>query len=153
MNKDISENNSSDVKTKDKTILKNDEEKFSKQRIKTSSPFCSDISEPLACLNNINFLKNALCELPLNPCEQKFIATNVIPLLSVMEQISRTSVNLSTSVSILSTTTIVPPRTEELIETINFIYRLNNEAECIYDVLIKRINKVVCCPERKNKDS
>ena len=66
-----------------------------------------------------------------------------------MEFIATTSFELATSVSILTTSPIVPRKKGELKDTIHTIYSMNDEVEDIYKVLKKRLKKLTqgdnCC--------
>lgn len=109
----------------------------------SSSSIFSDINTPLSTINNINSLKTALCDLPLNPCEQRFIATNITPLLSVLDLLGRVSYDLSYSVTILTNSPIVKPKRHKLIETIHTIYDINDQCQDIYDVIEPRVDTVL----------
>lgn len=96
-------------------------------------------AQTLAALNSI---KTELCRLPLDFCEREYIANCVTPLENTMESISRTSFQLSTSVSILTTSPIVPRKKRKLKDSINTIYDMNEDVEDIYKVLEKRLKKL-----------
>ena len=81
-------------------------------------------AQTLAALNSI---KTELCRLPLDFCEREYIANCVTPLETAMEFISRTSFELATSVSILTTSPIVPRKKGKLKDTIHTIYSINEE--------------------------
>jgi len=103
-------------------------------------------AQTLAALNSI---KADLCRLPLDFCEKEYIANCIIPLMTATELLSRTSFDLSTSVSILTTSPIVPRKKGKLKDTIHTIYSINDECEELYDILKKRFKKLTknngCC--------
>lgn len=113
----------------------------------TSSNIFSDINScintPLSAINNINSLKNALCELPLDPCEQKFISTNITPLLGVADLLGRLAYNLAYSTNVLTNSPIVKPKRHKLKETINTVYNINEQCQDIYDVIEERVDAVL----------
>lgn len=102
------------------------------------------LTDPLNLINNINSLKRAICELPLDPCEQKYIEINITPMLNIADELSRISSNLANSVALLSTSVIVCPNRCEIEQTINFIYELNRKCEEVYCNVNKKINNLLC---------
>ncbi|MDP4178590.1 MAG: hypothetical protein Q8900_09655 [Bacillota bacterium] len=142
--KDTSPSKSSENTSPSKSSENTSSNTSSADTSSTSSNILSDInsslSEPLSAINNINSLKSGLCELPLDPCEQKFISNNITPLLSTLETLARTSYDLSYSVNILTNSPIVKPKRHELKDTIHTIYDINDQCEDIYEVIEKRIN-------------
>lgn len=110
------------------------------------NPVIAETAQTLAALNSI---KTELCRLPLNFCEKEYIANCITPLETAMEFIARTGFELSTSVSILTTSPIVPRKKGKLKDTIHTIYSMNDEVEDIYRVLKRRLKKIVeednCC--------
>ncbi|MBZ9685908.1 hypothetical protein G9F72_006070 [Clostridium estertheticum] len=107
------------------------------------------ITQTAQTLVALNSIKTELCRLPLDFCEREYIANCVIPLETAMEFISRTGFELATSVSILTTSPIVPRKKGKLKDTIHTIYSINEEVEDIYKVLRKRLKKLTqednCC--------
>lgn len=65
------------------------------------------------------------------------------PLLNILYQLSTTSVNLASSVSLLSLSSVVHPKRHELKDTIHLVYKINEECEDLYDVLKKRLHLVL----------
>lgn len=100
-------------------------------------------------LTAIDTIKTELCRLPLDLCEREYIANCVTPLETAMEFVSRAGFELATSVSILTTSPIVPRKKGKLKDTIHTIYSMNEEVEDIYNVLKHRLKKLVqednCC--------
>ena len=107
------------------------------------------IVQTAQALAAINSIKTELCRLPLDFCEKEYIDNCVTPLETTMEFIATTSFELATSVSILTTSPIVPRKKGELKDTIHTIYSMNDEVEDIYKVLKKRLKKLTqgdnCC--------
>ena len=107
------------------------------------------IAQTAQTLAALDTIKTELCRLPLDFCEREYIANCVTPLETAMEFISRTGFELATSVSILTTSPIVPRKKGKLKDTIHTIYRMNEEVEDIFDVLKGRVKKLTqednCC--------
>lgn len=107
------------------------------------------ITQTAQTLAALDTIKTELCRLPLDFCEREYIANCVTPLETAMEFISRTGFELATSVSILTTSPIVPRKKGKLKDTIHTIYRMNEEVEDIFDVLKGRLKKLTqednCC--------
>lgn len=147
-----------EMESERKSIINTENETESDQEIKsedkatnktpiaptTKSTNFSCLTDPLSVLNNINSLKNAICELPLDPCEQKYIEVNITPLLNVIDELSRISSNLSNSVDVLSSSVIVCPNRCELEQTLHFIYDINNKCEELFCNVDKRIDTLLC---------
>lgn len=98
----------------------------------------------------INSIKTELCRLPLNFCEREYIANYVNPIVIVLFFLSLISYELAVSVYILSFSPIVPPKKSKLKNTINLIYKINEECEELYEVLKKRLKALIrdganCC--------
>jgi hypothetical protein len=106
-------------------------------------PISPTISQTADMLKNINVIKDELCKLPLDTCELDYVTTNVLPLLTVIYELSTVSDNLATSVNFLSISSIVHPKRHELKDTTHLIYKINDECEDVYEVLKKRINLVL----------
>ena len=114
-----------------------------------SSPISPTISQTADMLKNINVIKDELCKLPLDTCELEYVTTNVLPLLTILYELSTTSDNLATAANLLSISPIVHPKRHELKDTLHLVYKINDECEDVYDVLKKRINLVLKnTPER-----
>ena len=101
------------------------------------------ITQTSDILKNINFIKEELCKLPLDPCELEYITIRVNPLMSIINQLSNASSNLAVSVSYLQTSPVVHPKKSELKNTIHLMYDLNEECEDVFKELKRRINKVL----------
>lgn len=112
-----------------------------------NSPISPTIGQTAEILKNINVIKDELCKLPLYTCELDYVNNNVVPLLSIIYQLSTTSQNLASAASLLSLSSIVHPKRHELKDTIHLVYKINEECEDVYDVLKKRINLILKkCP-------
>jgi len=92
-------------------------------------------AQTLAALNSI---KSDLCRLPLDFCEREYISNCVTPLVTAMEFLARTGFDLATSVSILTSSPIVPRKKGKLKDTIHTVYSINEDVEDIYKILKKR---------------
>lgn len=86
-------------------------------------------------LEALNLIKDDLCGLPQVLYQKEFITDNITPLLATIELLSRTGLNLSTSVSVLTNSTIVPRKKGKIKDTIHTIYSINEECEDLYKVL------------------
>lgn len=106
-------------------------------------PISSTISKTTNTLREINAIKSELCKLPLDPCENEFIDTNVTPLLTVLTQLASASVSLSTSVYYLTISPIVHAKHSEIKDTLHLVYNINDECEDVYHIVKKRINTIL----------
>ncbi|WP_315118103.1 hypothetical protein [uncultured Clostridium sp.] len=97
------------------------------------------ISQTADTLKNINSIKDELCKLPLDPCESEYIANSVFPLANILYLVSTASLNLSTSVNVLTTSSIVHPKKSDIKDTIGLIYDINEECEDLFKVIKKRL--------------
>ena len=101
------------------------------------------INQTAEVLKNINVIKDELCKLPLDTCELDYVTTNVLPLLTIIYELSVTSENLAASANLLSISSVVHPKRHELKDTVHLVYKINEECEDVYEVLKKRINLVL----------
>lgn len=106
--------------------------------------FNTNLDKAVTTLRDINSLKDELCKLPLDPCEKDYIDNSIFPLLNTMYLISTVSINLSTSVNILTLSSIEHPKRSKLKDTINLVYDINEECECIYKVIKRRLKALLC---------
>ncbi|GAA0182365.1 hypothetical protein SH2C18_47570 [Clostridium sediminicola] len=105
----------------------------------------STIDKTATKLKSINIIKEEICKLPLDPCEKEYIDNSILPILTVLDELSRVSVNLSGSVSVLTNSPIVPRKRSKIKDTIDLIYDINEQCEDVYDVVKKRIDALVDC--------
>ena len=98
------------------------------------------ISQASDTLKNINTIKDELCKLPLDPCENEYIINSVLPLTNILYMISTASVNLSNSANILTNSPIVHAKKSEIKDIIDLIYNINEECEDLFKVIKKRLN-------------
>lgn len=108
------------------------------------------INNTEAMLTAINSIKTELCRLSLNLCEREYVENCVNPILITLFFLSFTSYELSGSVSILSSSPIVPPKKSKLKNTIRLIYNINEECEDLFKVLKRRLKPLIqdganCC--------
>lgn len=106
----------------------------------TGTPTPTTISQASDTLKNINTIKDELCKLPLDPCENEYIINSVLPLTNILYMISTASVNLSNSANILTNSPIVHAKKSEIKDTIDLIYNINEECEDLFKVIKKRLN-------------
>lgn len=106
-------------------------------------PISTTIAQTAEMLKNINVIKDELCKLPLNTCEIDYVTTNVLPLLTVLYELSTVSENLAASANFLSISPVVHPKRHDLKDTVHLVYKINDECEDVYEVLKKRINLVL----------
>lgn len=104
----------------------------------TSTP--TTVSQASDTLKNINTIKDELCKLPLDPCENEYIINSVLPLTNILYMISTASVNLSNSANILTNSPIVHAKKSEIKDTIDLIYNINEECEDLFKIIKKRLN-------------
>ncbi len=107
------------------------------------------LAQAAQTLTTIDTIKTELCRLPLDFCEREYIANCITPLETAMEFVSRTGFELATSVSVLTTSPIVPRKKGKLKDTIHTIYRMNEEVEDLFEVLKPRLRRLTeednCC--------
>ena len=103
----------------------------------------SNLAQTSNTLKNINIIKDELCKLPLDTCELDYVTTNVLPLLTILYELSTTAFNLASSSNMLSISSVVHPKRHELKDSVHLAYKINDECEDLYDVLKKRINLVL----------
>ncbi|MDW8802015.1 hypothetical protein P8V03_12730 [Clostridium sp. A1-XYC3] len=114
------------------------------QTAQSSDTSISDsIDKASSTLQNINNIKEQLAKLDLNPRESLYFDNCINPLLTVLNQLSSTSVNLATSSYYLSTSIITHGKESKLKDTIHLVYDINKECEDVYDVLEKRIDTLL----------
>ncbi|HEY5589301.1 MAG TPA: hypothetical protein VIK86_10175 [Candidatus Paceibacterota bacterium] len=106
----------------------------------TGTTGTTTISQASDTLKNINTIKDELCKLPLDPCENEYIINSVLPLTNILYMISTASVNLSNSANILTNSPIVHAKKSEIKDTIDLIYNINEECEDLFKVIKKRLN-------------
>lgn len=128
-------------------------EEISKAVTKSQSP---DVNVNTAIIQTdqtliaLNSIKSELCRLPMDFCEREYIANYITPLLTALDFLSTTGLNLSTSVNILTNSPIVPRKKGKLKDTIHTIYSINEKCEEIYEVIKDRLSIVIhddtdCC--------
>ncbi|SHI64176.1 hypothetical protein SAMN02745163_00545 [Clostridium cavendishii DSM 21758] len=106
----------------------------------TASPTISEsLAKTLVTLTTINGIKDQVCLLPLDFCMRNYFNNCVLPLVSTLDFISRTSFNLSASVGVLTNSPIVPVKRSQVKDTIELIYCINAQCEDVYRIACKRI--------------
>lgn len=107
----------------------------------TSSPTVSDIiRDTSALLININSIRAELIRLFINLKEPIYFNNSVVPLLTVLTQLSATSYALSSSQDLLSKSIITHAKRSKLKDTIHLIYNMNGECDDVYKELKRRID-------------
>lgn len=107
--------------------------------------FEANLARTSTILRELNVIKDELCKLPLDFCELQYFNFNVFPFLQSLEQLSRTSFNLSAAVNMLSSSPVVPRKKSKVKDTIDLIYNINEQCEDIYDVVKYRIDELLKC--------
>jgi hypothetical protein len=121
------------------STVESSDTKSGDENISSEMPTNSTIQKTEDTLKNINSIKDELCKLPLDPCENQYITNNITPLLNVLYFLSTSSLSLATSVNFLTNSPIVHAKKSELKETLHLIYNINDECDDVYDVIKKRI--------------
>ncbi|WP_147590135.1 hypothetical protein [Clostridium polynesiense] len=99
-------------------------------------------------LRTLNSIKTELCRINLDFCEREYYTNCILPLLSILNQLSIVSIDLASSVNILTSSCIVFRKESRLEDTIKLVYSINKKCGEIYDVLSGRIDALLydgCC--------
>ena len=102
----------------------------------------ADVNSTALTLAGLNSIKAELSRLPLDFSEREYISSYITPLMTALELLARTGFDLSTSVSVLTSSPIVPRKKGKLKDTIHTIYSINEEVEEIYKVLKNRFKAI-----------
>lgn len=113
------------------------------QAVVQNQPQEAAIIQTAQILAALNSIKSDLCRLPMDFCEKEYIADYITPLLTTLDFLSTTGLNLSTSVNILTNSPIVPRKKGKLKDTIHTIYSMNEKCEEIYEILKKRLDPII----------
>lgn len=131
---------SSETKTKKTQSTQTTVTDTSTQCEEINTALHDEIVKTSETLRAINTTKEELCKLPLNLCERQYFDNRVLPLITTINFLSTTSINLATSVNILTTSPIVPRKKGKLRSTIKLIYEINSKCNDIYNELENRID-------------
>lgn len=112
------------------------------------STVSDNISNAADLLGDINTIKDQLIKLPLNPAEKDYLEVYVFPLLSVLLDLSTTSLNLASSTGRLAVSYVTNPKISRLKDTEHLVYDINDKCEDVYKILKQRINYVLKCNEK-----
>lgn len=123
----------SEAQAKDRTSNEND---LNVDIIKT----IDNVDEILIALNSI---KSELCRLPLSFCEREYVENYVNPILMVLFFLAFVSYEQSLTVSILTFSPIVPPKKSKLHNSLDLVYRINDECESLFKVLKNRLKPLI----------
>ena len=126
-------------------------EKQDKTSTETSSAEAKDIgsliinamNQAAGTLKNINIIKDELCKLPIDICETEYINNSILPMLSILNQLSNVIYSLSNSANTLNLSPLVHADRSELKDAVHLCYKIIDQAEDVYEVLRKRINLVI----------
>lgn len=94
-------------------------------------------------LQTINTLREELIKLELNPEGRLYFNNDIAPLLTVLYQLASTSVDLSTSVNILSSSYLVKPNKSKLKDTFKLVYDINEQCDDVYRLLAEKIEVLI----------
>ncbi|APH14194.1 hypothetical protein NPD5_340 [Clostridium sporogenes] len=106
------------------------------------------IEKTLNRIKNINALRDELIRLNLNPEGLIYFNNEVYPLLYTLTNLSTTSLNLSTSVNVLSTAIYLKPKDSKIKDTLKLIYEITEQCEDIYDSLKYKIDTLICISKK-----
>lgn len=135
--KTINATNTATKTTTTNTTTNNDANSSSSNDSNTS------ISQLSTLLQDINNIKEQIAKLNLDPTQRVYFDNCVNPLLTTLYNLSSSSDSLATTVNILTTSSVVHPKSSQLKDTINLIYHMNEQCEDIYKVLKKRIDILI----------
>ncbi|NFA61979.1 hypothetical protein K8O96_02050 [Clostridium sporogenes] len=99
-------------------------------------------------LKNINSLRDELIKLNLNPEGLFYFNNDVYPLMYTLTSLSTTSLNLSSSSSILSNAVYLKPKDSKIKDTLKLIYEINEQCEDIYNTLKYKIDTLICISKK-----
>ncbi|EJP6471307.1 hypothetical protein ACFLKB_11410 [Clostridium sp. FAM 1755] len=99
-------------------------------------------------LKNINSLRDELIKLNLNPEGLFYFNNDVYPLMYTLTSLSTTSLNLSSSASILSNAVYLKPKDSKIKDTLKLIYEINEQCEDIYNALKYKIDTLICISKK-----
>lgn len=98
-------------------------------------------------ITKINILKVQLCRLPLNLCEPEYISVYISPLLGVLTSLGGVSISLATSFNLLSENAILTREKYKIKKYIHVTYEICDQMCDLYEIVGKRISKVIDCTE------
>lgn len=98
-------------------------------------------------ITQINILKVQLCRLPLNLCEPEYISVYILPLLGVLVSLGGISISLATSFNLLSENAILTREKYKIKKYIHVTYEICDQICDLYEIVGKRISKVIDCTE------
>lgn len=106
------------------------------------------VSESLGKTNDIlldiNSIRTEICKLTLNPCQREYLNNSVLPLLTVLDFLSRSANNLASSVNYLSGSCITFRKESNLKDTLHTVYEINKQCDDVYKELKRRVDKLLC---------
>lgn len=109
---------------------------------------CDDLESVMNKTNDIliliDSLKTEICRLPLNPCQKEYYTLYVLPLLSTLDMLSRSSYNLGTSSALISDSKTLCVNTLELQKNLDLIYCINRKCAEVYCSVVKNIDVLIC---------
>jgi hypothetical protein len=135
-------------KEKPKASIHSKEEGTTNQTQSNQNTVSDDISNTADLLGDLNTIKDELIKLPLNPAEKDYLEVYVFPLLSILLDLSTTSLNLSSSTGRLAVSYVTNPKISRLKDTEHLVYDINDKCEDVYKILKQRINYVLKCNEK-----
>lgn len=98
-------------------------------------------------ITQINILKVQLCRLPLNLCEPEYISVYILPLLGILVSLGGVSIGLATSFNLLSENAILTREKYKIKKYIHVTYEICDQMCDLYEIVEKRISKVIDCTE------
>lgn len=95
-------------------------------------------------LGSIDIIRNQLSKIPLDPSEKNYIEFHIMPLLNIIDELSATSFNLSSSANQLYNSSVERAKRSKIKDTQKLAYDINKECEDLYYILKKRLKILKC---------
>lgn len=156
INKQTNSSQDSNKNTTDNNIINNDTETTTAPSETGATPTTSttptanpcenisqNISETSTLLQNINNIREQLAKLNIDPSQRVYYENCVVPLLTILYELTASSSTLATAVNFLAVSPVVHPKTSQLKDTTHLVYHINDKCEDVYKALKKRIDTML----------